>query len=95
MSPAMAAPTSGATTKSQSWTIASVPAKTPAPIERAGLTEVPVSGIATKWIIASARPIASGPMTALTSLRSSVTARMIQRKTAVSRISTSSAAHQA
>ena len=48
MSPAIAAPSSGARTKSHSWTIASVPAKTPTPIERAGLTEVPVSGIASE-----------------------------------------------
>ena len=30
---------------SQSWMMASVPAKTPTPIERAGLTEVPVAAI--------------------------------------------------
>ena len=42
---------------SHSWTIASVPAKSAGPIDRAGLTEVPVAGIATKWIAASVRPI--------------------------------------
>ena len=45
---------------SHSWTIASVPAKTPTPIERAGLTEVPVALIEAKWIIARDRPMASG-----------------------------------
>ena len=63
--------------------MASVPAKTPTPMERAGLTEVPVALIEAKWIIASARPMASGPMATLTSLRSSVTARITQRNTAV------------
>ena len=62
--------------KSQSWMIASVPPKTPTPIERAGLTEVPVAPIEAKWIIASAKPMASGPISAWNSLRSSVTARM-------------------
>ena len=37
---------------SHSWTIASLPAEEPTPIERAGLTEVPVAGMATKWIAA-------------------------------------------
>ena len=79
---------------SHSWTIASVPAKTPTPIERAGFTEVPVAGSSAKWIIASARPIASGP-SAGCSLRSSVTARITHRKTAVITISSRNAAHQA
>ena len=64
---------------SHSWTIASVPAKSAGPIERAGLTDVPVAGIATKWIIGSARPIASGA-SAGCSLRSSVTARITSTK---------------
>ncbi len=72
-----------------------MPANTPTPIERAGLTEVPVALIEAKWIIASARPMASGPIATLTSLRSSVTARITQRKTAVITISSSRAAHQA
>ena len=55
-----APPTSGARMNSHSWTMASMPAKTPTPIERAGLTEVPVSAIEAKWIIASVRPMASG-----------------------------------
>ena len=60
---------------SHSWMIASLPAKRPTPIERAGLTEVPVRLIEAKWIIASARPIAAGA-SAGCSLRASVTARM-------------------
>ena len=47
---------------SHSWRIASVPPKTPTPIERAGLTEVPVAPMEAKWIIASERPMASGAM---------------------------------
>jgi len=46
--------------KSQSWTTESVPANRPTPIERAGLTEVPVAPIEAKWINVSARPMASG-----------------------------------
>ena len=81
--------------KSHSWRIASVPPKTPTPIERAGLTEVPVAPIEAKWIIASARPMASGPMKAWNSLRASVTPRMIHTKTAVMTISSRKAAHAA
>ena len=79
---------------SHSWTIASLPAKRAGPIERAGFTEVPVSGIVAKWIIASDRPMASGARAGC-SLRSSVTARITIRKTQVVTASTSSAAHQA
>ena len=43
---------------SHSWAMASTPAKRAGPIERAGFTEVPVSGIVAKWIIASDRPMA-------------------------------------
>ena len=79
---------------SQSWMIASVPANSPTPMERAGLTEVPVALIEAKWIIASARPIASGAITGC-SIRLSVTARMIMMKTNVISISRRKAAHQA
>ena len=72
-----------------------MPAKTPTPMERAGLTDVPVALIEAKWIIARARPMASGPMAAFISLRASVTARMTHRKTMVMMASSSSAAHQA
>ena len=79
---------------SHSWTIASVPANSAGPIERAGLTEVPVAGIATKWIAASVRPIASGA-SAGCSMRSSVTARITITKTAVSTSSSRNAAQAA
>ena len=79
---------------SQSCTIASTPAKTPTPMERAGLTEVPVAAIDPKWSIVSVRPIASGA-SAGCSLRMSVTARMTQMNTIVISISSSRAAHQA
>ncbi len=73
--PAIAAPASGATMNSQSWMIASLPAKIPTPMERAGLTEVPVRLIDAKWIIARVRPIAAGARAGC-SLRASVTARI-------------------
>ena len=65
--------------KSHSWRIESPPAKRAGPIERAGLTEVPVAGMATKWMAARVRPMASGAKAGC-SLRSSVTARMTQTK---------------
>ena len=49
--------------------------------DRAGRVDRGAGGaIEAKWIIASARPMASGPSAALTSLRSSVTARMTQHE---------------
>ncbi len=80
--------------KSQSWMIASDPANRPAPIERAGFTDVPVSGISAKWIIARDRPIAIGARPGC-SLRSSVTERITSRKIRVATASTRNAAHHA
>ena len=77
---------------SHSWTIASVPAKMAAPIERAGFTDVPVRGMVAKWIIDSERPIASGARAGC-SLRSSVTARIAITKTKVVTASTRRADH--
>ena len=79
---------------SHSWAMASTPAKRAGPIERAGFTEVPVSGIVAKWIIASDRPMAKGARAGC-SLRSSVTARIAIRNTRVVTASTRKAAHQA
>ena len=45
---------------SQSWAIASPPANSAGPIERAGFTEVLVTGMLARWIRVSARPIAIG-----------------------------------
>ena len=70
-----------------------VPSKSAGPMERAGLTEVPVAGIATKWIAASVKPIARGA-SAGCSLRTSVTARITNTKTAVRIASSTSAPHQ-
>ena len=92
--PAAMPPSSGARMNSQSWTIASPPANRAGPMERAGLAEVPVAGIATKWIAVSVRPIASGA-SAGCSKRSSVTARMTVTKVAVMSTSRRNAAHQA
>src|SRR6516164_5178575 len=55
--PAMTAPIIGATQNSQSWPIYSPPAKSAGPVLRAGLTDVLVTGIDTRWIKVRARPI--------------------------------------
>lgn len=59
------APRSGASQKSQSWLHARPPTSTAGPKERAGFTEVPVTGINTICIKIRVRPItrpASGPV---------------------------------
>jgi hypothetical protein len=58
------------------------------------LTEVPVSGISMKWIIASEKPIASGARAGC-SLRESVTERITNTNRNVITSSTSRAAHTA
>ena len=58
--PAMSAPSTGARMKSQSCSIAAEPAKRAGPMERAGFTDVFVTGIDTRWMRVSASPIASG-----------------------------------
>src|SRR5688572_14406202 len=58
--PAMAAPISGATQNNQSCSRAHVPWKIATPSERAGLTDVLVTGIEIRWISVSASPIARG-----------------------------------
>ena len=50
----------GATQKSQSWLSAQPPTNSAGPVLRAGLTDVFVTGIETRWISASASPMASG-----------------------------------
>jgi hypothetical protein len=55
-----AAPISGATQNSQSCGTAPLSAKNATAVDRAGLTEVFVTGIDTRWISVSASPIASG-----------------------------------
>lgn len=54
-----AAPTNGATMKSQSCSIACPPSIKAGPMLRAGFTEVPVIGIHTMWINISVSPMAS------------------------------------
>ena len=75
---------------SQSWPRASPPANRAGPIDRAGFTEVLVTGIDTRWIRVSARPIAIGAKPR--GARVSVAPRMTSRKKAVS---TTSATRQA
>ena len=50
----------GARMNSHSWRIASPPANSAGPIERAGFTDVLSTGMLTRWIRVSARPMASG-----------------------------------
>jgi hypothetical protein len=51
---------SGATQKSQSWPSAPVSAKKATAVERAGLTEVLVTGIEIRWMSVRPRPMAIG-----------------------------------
>jgi hypothetical protein len=59
MIPPAIAPRSGATQKTQSWLIAAPPTSTAGPNDRAGLTDVPVTGMKTIWMSVRVRPIAS------------------------------------
>ena len=58
----MTAPRMGATKKSQSWARALPPDKRAGPRLRAGLTEVPVTGMVTRWISIRVTPMASPAM---------------------------------
>ena len=55
--PATAAPTKGTTQNIQSWPRYSPPANSAGPVLRAGLTDVLVTGIDTRWMSVSASPI--------------------------------------
>src|SRR6185312_3549792 len=57
ITPAISAPSKGATQNSQSWPTYSPPANNAGPVLRAGFTEVFVTGMATRWIRVSASPI--------------------------------------
>ena len=59
---AITAPTMGATKKSQSWERALPPEIRAGPRLRAGLTEVPVTGIVTRWISIRVTPMANPAM---------------------------------
>ena len=85
----MTAPTIGATQNSQSCCRAQPPTNSAGPVERAGLTEVLVTGIEIRWIRVSARPMAIGAKPAGT--RPVVAPRMIIRNMKVSTISIISA----
>ena len=65
---AATAPKIGATKKSQSWLSALPPAKSAGPKLRAGFTEVPVTGIATRWMSTNVIPIARPAMLLFPSL---------------------------
>ena len=64
--------------KSQSWPTAPLPASKATAMERAGLTEVLVTGMETRWIIVRVRPMASGAKPAFA--RESVEPMMTMRK---------------
>jgi len=61
-------PTIGATQNSQSCCMAHPPTKIATAVDRAGLTEVFVTGIEIKWISVKANPIAIGAKPAGTPL---------------------------
>ena len=79
----------GASQNSHSWPRASAPANNAGPVERAGFTEVFVTGMLTRWIRVSDKPMASGanPRGA----RVSVEPRITSRKNAVRTTSVSAA----
>ena len=76
-----AAPASGATQNNQTWLIAPFCAKIAAASERAGLTDVLLTGIDTRWINVSPRPMAIGAKPA--GARLDVEPKMMMRKNAV------------
>ncbi len=86
----IAAPASGASQNSQSCAMAGPSANSATPVDRAGLTEVLVTGIDTRWISVRHSPIAIGANQAGTPL--AVAPRMTIRKTAVITPSVTSAA---
>src|SRR3546814_769530 len=55
--PPIRPPRNGATQNSHSWLIAPAPANSATPVERAGFTEVLVTGMLIRWIRVSARPL--------------------------------------
>src|SRR6056300_226020 len=77
----IAAPTSGATQNIHNCASAGPSAKRATPVERAGLTDVFVTGIDTKWIRVSPKPIAMSANPAGT--RSDVAPRMMIKNAAV------------
>src|SRR3954465_14422793 len=88
--PAIAAPTIGASQNSQSCDTYSAPSNSAGPVLRAGLTDVLVTGIDTRWISVSASPI--GIPAKPTAAPFDVQPMMISRKKNV--VSTSIARHE-
>ena len=72
--PAMTAPITGARTNSQTWLSAGPPTYQATPSERAGFTEVLVTGMLIRWIRVSASPVATGAKALF--VRSSVAPRI-------------------
>jgi hypothetical protein len=60
VAPAIIAPATGASQNAHSCSIASIPANSAGPVDRAGFTEVLLTGMLTRWIRVSASPIAIG-----------------------------------
>ena len=87
MKPPMTPPTIGATQNSHSEERATLPPKMAVAVERAGLTEALETGMATRWMKVSVRPIAIGakPAAAL----GEVTLTITMTNSAVSRCSIS------
>ena len=80
----------GATQNSHSCSMAQPPANSATPVLRAGLTEVLVTGMLTRWISVSPRPMAMGAKPA--GAFSSVAPRMMTRNIAVITTSATKAA---
>src|SRR5687768_11159050 len=79
--PPIRPPRIGANHNSHSWLRAPEPANSATPVERAGFTEVLVTGMLIRWISVSARPIAIGANPA--GARGAVAPRMTTRNIAV------------
>ena len=60
VNPASKAPAIGATMKTQTWEIGTLPPKIAVAIERAGFTEVLSTGMLIRWIKVKVRPIVNG-----------------------------------
>ena len=83
-------PMIGANQNSHSWLTAQPPTNRAGPVERAGFTEVLVTGMLTRWMSASVKPMARAakPLDA----RLSVTPMITTRKMAVITTSVTNAA---
>ena len=79
-------PTSGATMNSQTWLSAVPPTTSAGPNDRAGFTEVPVSGMPMRCTITSAKPMATPAapwIAALCVAKRTTSTKMVVRTTSI------------